>query len=525
MSANHIKYLRRVGEKHRKEYGQFFTHPEVARFMVRWVLKSGEWMLFDPAVGLGAFFDSVADDPSIEFAGSEIDPKILDFWTDEVAARKVEIANEDYLLSWGKSHANIVCNPPYMRFQKFIDRDAVFRAFVDNLGLRLSGYTNTASAFLLKSISELNGAGRLAYLMPLEFLNTGYGSIVKKCLIENGHLVAIIELNCEKDIFPDAITSVGIILYDASRHYAHVDFHTADAIPSLARILESEPTARVAWEQLNPNSKWLSYFQTIPFVVNHQKAVPLNHYGRFSRGIATGANEFFVLRPSRARTLGINGSEAVPCIAKSSQIRQPVFGRGDYDALVRDDAPVLLFSVNKRHSKRAAAYIRSGEQRGYNTRFLTKSRSPWYKTETREPAPLLLGVFSRGGYKIIRNRSEVLNLTCFHGFRPNIFGMAYLDRLFLYLASASGRDIVSLSARRYGDALDKFEPNDLNNALVPSQQVFDELSAKEVAKAVRHVESTGKSPDWIDAFFAKLKTPADGKFLGRNVNDTINLAR
>ena len=39
----------------------------------------------------------------------------------------------------GKSHANIVCNPPYMRFQKFIGRDSVFRAFVDNLGLRLLG--------------------------------------------------------------------------------------------------------------------------------------------------------------------------------------------------------------------------------------------------------------------------------------------------------------------------------------------------------------------------------------------------
>ena len=169
-----------------------------------------------------------------------------------------------------------------------------------------------------------------------------------------------------------------------------------------------------------------------------------------------------------------------------------MFGRADYDDLVRNDAPVLLFSVSKTHSKCAADYIRSGEQRGYNTRFLTKNRNPWYKTERREPAPLLLGVFSRGDYKIIRNRSEVLNLTCFHGFRPNIFGMAYLDHLFLYLASSSGRDIISLSVRRYGDALDKFEPNDLNNALVPSQQVFDELSTKEVTKAVRYAEKNGK---------------------------------
>ena len=239
--SNHIhtEYLKKIGEKHRKRYGQFFTRPEVAEFMVRWVLKSGQRTLFDPAFGMGAFLGPVADDPGIVFAGSEKDPKILDFWTGEAGERKADIEHEDYLLSWGKSHANIVCNPPYMRFQKFIGRDSVFKTFVDNLGLRLSGYTNTASAFLLKSLSELNGSGRLAYIMPLEFLNTGYGTIVKKRLIESGHLVAIINLKCEKDIFPDAITSVGIILYDACRHYSHVDFHIADSISSLENILES----------------------------------------------------------------------------------------------------------------------------------------------------------------------------------------------------------------------------------------------------------------------------------------------
>ena len=71
MQVNQAEYLRRVGEKHRKRYGQFFTHPEVAEFMVRWVLKSGERMLFDPAFGMGAFWRPVADDPSIVFAGSE----------------------------------------------------------------------------------------------------------------------------------------------------------------------------------------------------------------------------------------------------------------------------------------------------------------------------------------------------------------------------------------------------------------------------------------------------------------------
>ena len=41
--------------------------------------------------------------------------------------------------------------------------------------------------------------------MPLEFLNTGYGKLVKARLIDGGHLAAIISLDCERDVFPDVV--------------------------------------------------------------------------------------------------------------------------------------------------------------------------------------------------------------------------------------------------------------------------------------------------------------------------------
>ena len=201
MQSSPTQYLQKVSEEHRKTHAQFFTHPLVAKFMVNWVLQSQQKSLYDPAFGLGAFLEPVSEDSCIRFTGSEMDPEILDFWTEVTDGDRAKVVSEDYLLSWGKSHANIVCNPPYMRFQKFANRDEVFKAFAQNLNLRLSGYTNTASAFLLKSLSELSSLGRLAYIMPLEFLNTGYGSVVKSRLIENKHLTSIISFDCGKRYF------------------------------------------------------------------------------------------------------------------------------------------------------------------------------------------------------------------------------------------------------------------------------------------------------------------------------------
>ena len=498
------RYLGEVGEEHRKRFGQYFTHPDVADFMVKWVLGSGHPSLHDPGFGLGAFYRHVVDGRRIDFTAGEIDPAILDFWEKASGCQASFVEKEDYLLSWGKTHTNIVCNPPYMRFQKFLNRDDVFSAFDKNTGLRLSGYTNTASAFLLKSLSELDGEGRLAYIMPLEFLNTGYGTLVKEKLVEGGHLAAIIKLNCEKELFPDAITSVGIVLYDAAAYHRAVDFYSVNAIDALATLFESEPTARVPLAELSPGSKWLQHCTASNSPLDTGDLIRLDNYGRFTRGIATGANKFFVLSRSAAKAAQLDSSEYLPCLTRSAQVKQAVFSSADYGRLLSDDAPVLLFSVGANHSPAADKYIKLGEAGNYHKRFLTKNRTPWYKTEIRSPAPILMGVFSRGGYKVIRNRSDAISLSCFHGFHPNLNGQRYLDHLFLYFASLPGRKVMELSARKYGDALDKFEPNDLNHALVPSAVAFDRLEHSAVERAMGYVEDNDCVPEYINNFFDEL---------------------
>lgn len=504
-----LEYGQQVGDAHRKSFGQFFTHPKVAEFMVRWVLGSGGKTLFDPAFGLGAFRAAAPSGAGIRFSGFEVDPDIIRFWEKRTGENADFVALRDYLLSWGQRHANIVCNPPYMRFQKFLNREAVFREFQRRLGIGLSGYTNIASAFLLKSLSELGKRGRLAYIMPLEFLNTGYGATVKRRLTESGHLFAMLRFDCEKEVFPDATTSVGVVLYDKAASYSSVRFYTLRSITELDTFDEMTPVTEVPCEELDPEAKWFPLFQHQEFEVDRARMVSLASFGRFVRGIATGANEFFVLRPSVARQKGIApGSECVPCITKSAQVRRPVFDTGDYDALYESDGPVLLFSAGSSLSRAAAKYVRFGERSGFDGRFLTRNRKPWYKTESRSPSPLLLGVFSRGGYKIVLNRSHALNLTCFHGFQPNLFGHRYVEHLFLYFSSKTGRQIVSLFMRKYGDSLDKFEPNDLNQSLVPAPDFFASIPKGQVTEAVAVVQKTRQVPQWVEGVFAPLATPS-----------------
>lgn len=497
-------YSLKVGPEHKKLFSQFFTDHRIASFMVDWVLASGQKTLYDPAFGLGAFYLAAKNKGDVTFTASEIDPLAIQFARQNIVDGDVNIYLEDYLKSWGKTHTGIVCNPPYTRFQNFIGREYVQKLFYEKSGVKLSGYTNIASMFLLKSLSEMNGKGRLAYIMPLEFLNTGYGHIIKKKLIEKGMLRALINLECEKEAFPEVTTSVGIILLDSSSQSSFVDFHAVNNIDDLPLTLNSDPRHRVQIHRLQPNEKWLRYFQKGTVRYNTDLLYPINHYGHFSRGIATGSNEFFVLSPARIKEIGLFKNELVPCITKCSQINKQCFGVKDYDSLCQANGNVFLLNINGIPSASAEKYIRWGEANGFHQRFLTKNRNPWYRIETRKPSPILFSVFSREGYKVIRNTSDALNLTCYHGFQPNLFGISYIAHLFLYLLSDTGRKILSLNMRKYGDSLYKFEPNDLNNALAPAPEYFDLIPESTIEEAIEKVRLGETLPPSIQKAFAPL---------------------
>jgi len=511
MSDLHLSYEPETSRDHKQRFGQFFTPEPVARFMVAWVLAHAPDELYDPAFGLGAFyFATRAVNPRVKFAGSEIDPTILKSFRGGDSDPRLSLSCEDYLRQWGKKRTAIVCNPPYMRFQKFLDRNVVFKEFQDHLGLKLSGYTNIASAFLVKSISELVPGGRLAYIMPLEFLNTGYGNAVKEQMLSHGKIHALIRLDCEREIFPDVTTTVGIILFEKASPPGVTHFYVVRKLEELQRLAFAEPTNGIAQLELQPSDHWLKYFEPqILQIVNDKYLVPLSYYGVFSRGIATGANEFFVLRPSQVASLGLPKSEVVECITKSSQIKKPVFTDSDYKDLLSRDAPALLFNANPEPSSQAAIYIRQGERQGFHMRYLTRVRNPWYRIESRQPAPIWIGVFSRDGYKVVRNYSRALTLTCFHGFQPSLFGAQWVNHLFLYFMSAAGRKILALNMRKYGDSLDKFEPNDLNHALVPSTEWFSRITEQAAVNETETVRVRGTLSARMEHMFDTLIQPRE----------------
>ena len=140
-------YSEKVGTKHIRALGQYFTNYRVAEFMCMWACEGAKTML-DPAAGNSVFLCCTQKlNPECTRTGYEIDKTILDYFGNPSSSR---ILNNDYLLNdWDSYYDAIVCNPPYNRFQAVGNRDTIIEEIFRHTGIRYSGYTNLYILFLI----------------------------------------------------------------------------------------------------------------------------------------------------------------------------------------------------------------------------------------------------------------------------------------------------------------------------------------------------------------------------------------
>ena len=454
-------YTQSAGLQHIRALGQYFTEPAIADFMCSWAGEHAETML-DPAAGNSVFLSSVRSlRPRCALTGYEIDGKILAYFGNPADAR---LKNENYLLNgWEDRYDAIVCNPPYHRFQDIPDRESIIAAIRAHTGIRCSSYTNLYILFLIKSIFELSDHGRLAYLLPSEFLNSGYGTAVKQLMLEKHLLRAVLNFENDRDIFQNATTTCCILLLDHEPKTG-VSFFSIASVRELtdySRLEASGKAVFVKYTELKAEEKWRPYLirESIPCYKN---LCPVSRYCTVSRGIATGANDFFCFSRSKAEALGIPKHCLTECICHSADVRSPVFQASDFEALAAADKTVFLLNGADREA--LASYIAGGEEAGISRKYLPAHRSPWYAPEQKEPAPIWVASACRKGMKFVRNEAMVRSLTTFHSVCVRSSLAEDANLVFCYFLTPAAQEILRRNRKVLGSGLEKFQPNDLNSA-------------------------------------------------------------
>jgi predicted RNA methylase len=470
--------------------GQFATPPQVALDMAEYArqllgARGPRVRFLDPAVGTGALFSATARvfGPRLASAlGVEVDPEIAAVARRIWGPHGLRVITADFTARTADGPGDalpnlIIANPPYVRHHYIgpADKSRLRAAVADSLGLRVSGLAGLYVYFVLLASQWLAEGGLGLWLVPAEFLDVGYGEPLRKHLSTQVTLVRIHRFRPEDLQFRRALVSSAIVVLRRGRPPAG---HTVEL--SYGGTLGAPDGVRtIAAEDLSRRPRWgaaLAGRQGGPGAAD-ASAVALGDLFTIRRGIATGANRFFILTRKRAAELELPPVCLKPILPSPRYLGVSVV-EADADGypsvqpqlcLLDCDLPESLVEHRYPHLWR---YLRSGAAMGLSERYLARCRRPWYRQEQRAPAPFLCTYMGRGAggrppIRFISNRSTAV--------APNVYLMMYprgelahalrgsaqaQDGMLRALATLSDRCLEE-EGRAYGGGLRKIEPREL----------------------------------------------------------------
>jgi adenine-specific DNA-methyltransferase len=415
----------------------------------------------------------------------------------------------------------IVCNPPYTRHHHLPEgyKSTWTALMKQEYGIRLSRFSSLFAYFLVQATRMLAPTGRMAFITPTVAFEASYSRQVKEFIRRQLRLCAIITFDESLSVFEGVDTAACITLMQgpgieqqAGDQIAHVQISKWPGAETVLQIIEQGRVVSDEWglsrniklEDLGPRQKW-----TVVGRRNHRTGndafVPLSDVARIMRGIATGANKFFVLSDDEVGAWKLNEAYLRPVLTKTREAPGYVFNQTDFERLGNEGKKRWLLYLNGpvTDGTPEAHYVHYGETLGLHQRSLVQTRSLWYTMEQRDPAPIYFTYLSRKKSRFIYNQAGVLALNvflCIYPQAPISRDETMLKALLAVLNSLIAKDSLRLVGRSYGGDTIKIEPREmdrlpvLNPASLPLRErkklakLFDllcEATSEETQKALK----------------------------------------
>ena len=383
----------------------------------------------------------------------------------------------------------ILANPPYVRHHHLTpDEKLRLQALVrQRTGLQTSGLSGLYVYFLLLATTWMKPGGLAAWLIPSEFMDVNYGGALREFLATRVTLRRIHRFDPAAVQFDDALVSSAIVVFEntpaPAGHHAELSFGG-----SLAAPLVNEPVSAAS---LLASRKWSGFPR---HATNDRQtsrdtddAAPrLGDFFRIQRGVATGANDYFILPRAEARRLGLPAACLRPILPSPRHLPATVI-ETEADGYPRLDPQLCLIDCDLPEHEIAARhpalwdYLQTAEAAGVRDGYLVRSRTPWYKQEQRQAAPFLCTYMGRGTrekapFRFIWNRSAATATNLYLLLTP-INGLARMlaahperaDWIHEWLSQVTGDELRG-EGRVYGGGLNKIEPKEL--ARISAQQLL-----------------------------------------------------
>lgn len=411
---------------------QYFTPLPISKIMQEWLDVSDNHSVLEPAVGTGNLLTTIKNKNIFAY---DKDKRCLDYVLEN---REIHAYHQDYLLSESNQYDRIISNPPYLKYNQY-DLTTVKEFFQNQYGILLPGNINAYQVFVIKGLFELSQHGKAVYLIPSDWYAPYRESFFQNFLMTQKSLKYIVLYDENTPVFDDNMSSACLLMFD--------------------KQYEGEPIVKKTVYQ---SSQTLNDIMCLPDYhkpVIDDGMILLSDVMHVKRGIATGANEWFVGDLNKFNYFPYK--VLTPCITKASDINQASIQ--DRALSYKSDFDKYIISPDQ--SKICQDYIALGESQGLHQRYLTRKRKQWYSINLPRIPDAFINVFTRKEFYILENILRAQSLSCFH----YVYLKDTID-IYKYNNFIMGDDFHRSAEnvmKKYGGGLWKLEPGMIMNMKIP----------------------------------------------------------
>lgn len=487
--------------------GAYYTDPDIASYLVRWVSRIRPRHVLEPSCGDGSFLQAVAEHCA------SIPDEILAFDIDVAAAAKartrvkpllrdaIEIRASDFLkwsllnLASSPRFDAVVGNPPFVRYQYVeVAQQALAERILLYHRLPFTKHTNAWVPFLVASLANLRPGGRLAMVVPSELLHVLHAGAARQFLLSQCSRVLVID--------PTALwfedTLQGVVLLLAEKKDRPSCEPAAVAVSSFGEraALSGDPEEQFASAAYLPGSnldgKWMAAFlskserDVFAEVARRPGVRSFVDVATVDVGIVTGANKFFLVGDATVEEYNLQ-KFAHPMYGRSEHVRGVIYDHATHEENRKLGHPTnfLWFRVNDGIpvDRKVKRYIELGEAQGLPQRYKCRIREPWYAVPSVYSSPV--GMLKRCNdlHRLVLNRAEALTTDTAYRIFP--VGVAADALVFSFLNSLTALS-AELEGRHYGGGVLEVVPSEIEKLLIPMTSVTrTELQALDSAFRAR----------------------------------------
>jgi len=476
----------RENETPTKLRGGYYTDPEIASFLTRWVLEIQPQNILEPSCGDGVFIESIALSRHrflSSFKGFEIEPLEAEKARKRGSALngRVEIHTGDFL-KWSLSQLlqppsfdAVLGNPPFIRYQ-YLDTELQTRAkkIFEFFHLPFTMHTNAWVTFVILSIAHLRSGGRLAMVVPSEILHIPHAQALRTFLATQCSRVLIFD---PQELWFKNVLQGAVLLLAQKKLSSNSKFLGVGIVPTRTRTFLQE-NASIYFEKAqfangkNLTGKWMRALLTsrernlLDDISQRQNVFRFHQVGSADVGIVTGANNFFLVPDSIVSKYGLN-KWAHPMFGRSEHCPGVIYDQRQHQENARLAYPtnfLWLKDAEVALSKDALEYIRLGETQKLHTRYKCRIRKTWYTVPSVYATKIGMLKRAHDTPRLIYNRLKAY--TTDTAYRINTKGCAPEKLIYCFLNALTALS-AELEGRHYGGGVLELVPTEIEKLIVP----------------------------------------------------------